>query len=255
MRPLPEGIARARMTATSVWRQAGAPAPANIDIEAIAGSAGFLVVRDGLVGAAARLTALSSGGVIRVAATEKMTGRCRFSIAHELGHAVLHADVALCSEADLTDAHSDAGREREANAFAAELLMPQAALLKFRGRQYFDADLVRAVADEFRVSLTAAALASLDTAFEPCAVVMCDRERVRWRRISEDFYLKIKGDVPPTSNVRKMGTGEAITAGQNMDVEDWCLPPTGRHDVELFEEVLPLSSIGAAIVLLTRQES
>ena len=60
--------------------------------------------------------------------------RKRFTLAHELGHWVCQclegraqvADV-LCRETDLADAALRA-REREANIFAAELLMPRAAV-------------------------------------------------------------------------------------------------------------------------------
>jgi hypothetical protein len=54
--------------------------------------------------------------------------RCRFTIAHEVGHHLLHADGAavLCRPADVDQAKAaDRGREREANRFAAELLMPE----------------------------------------------------------------------------------------------------------------------------------
>ena len=59
--------------------------------------------------------------------------RFRFTIAHELGHWICHADenaeapAVYCRHADL--AHdADRSREREANVFAAELLMPEAAV-------------------------------------------------------------------------------------------------------------------------------
>jgi Zn-dependent peptidase ImmA (M78 family) len=60
--------------------------------------------------------------------------RQRFTIAHELGHFLLHkgetvhVDSALKFEIRLRDAESSKGldlAEREANAFAAEILMPQ----------------------------------------------------------------------------------------------------------------------------------
>jgi hypothetical protein len=59
--------------------------------------------------------------------------RFRFTIAHELGHWICHAhertDVAVsyCRPVDLTEA-ADRSLEREANIFAAELLMPEPAV-------------------------------------------------------------------------------------------------------------------------------
>ena len=59
--------------------------------------------------------------------------RRRFSIAHETGHWVLHVPAAravFCRETDVRPDTARAGRlvERQANRFAAELLMPEAAV-------------------------------------------------------------------------------------------------------------------------------
>lgn len=57
-------------------------------------------------------------------------GRRRFTVAHEIGHWICHCrrsggDEILCRAADVaTEAPADP-REREANVFAAELLMPE----------------------------------------------------------------------------------------------------------------------------------
>lgn len=59
--------------------------------------------------------------------------RFRFTIAHELGHWICHAlegadpAVSYCRPVDLTEA-ADRSLEREANIFAAELLMPETAV-------------------------------------------------------------------------------------------------------------------------------
>lgn len=59
--------------------------------------------------------------------------RFRFTIAHEVGHWICHAleeadpSVSYCRPVDLTEA-ADRSLEREANIFAAELLMPEAAV-------------------------------------------------------------------------------------------------------------------------------
>jgi IrrE N-terminal-like domain len=54
--------------------------------------------------------------------------RRRFTVAHEVGHHLLHSDGAavLCRPSDVETAQGDLrAREREANRFAAELLMPE----------------------------------------------------------------------------------------------------------------------------------
>lgn len=53
--------------------------------------------------------------------------RTRFTVAHELGHVVLHGDDALDLDGRADPDHQEQ-IEREANAFAARLLIPDAAL-------------------------------------------------------------------------------------------------------------------------------
>jgi Zn-dependent peptidase ImmA (M78 family) len=99
--------------------------------------------------------------LIFVNANERMAGdtpiqRQRFTIAHELGHWVCHAAGAAqpqptyCRERDLSE-DADRALEREANVFAAELLMPEPAV---RGA-WSDLKDVAACADRFGVSPTA----------------------------------------------------------------------------------------------------
>jgi Zn-dependent peptidase ImmA (M78 family) len=88
--------------------------------------------------------------------------RQRFTIAHELGHAVLtsHDNLHVDRSFLLRDANSGRGVDRleiEANAFAAELLMP-AEPLQERLRAGLDLDdpgALRRLAEEFGVSMQA----------------------------------------------------------------------------------------------------
>ncbi len=84
--------------------------------------------------------------------------RPRFTIAHEIGHWVCHClegraptlEPSYCRPVDLTDA-ADRALEREANVFAAELLMPEPAVREAWG-ELVD---VAACAARFDVSPTA----------------------------------------------------------------------------------------------------
>jgi hypothetical protein len=71
---------------------------------------------------------------------ERSQGRERFTIAHELGHFLLHTDELTlssvffaCREKDIhstTSRQNNRGKEAEANRFAAELLMPEQLIKK-----------------------------------------------------------------------------------------------------------------------------
>jgi hypothetical protein len=102
---------------------------------------------------------------IVLSAAEQATGRndprlrrFRFTIAHEIGHWVCHClegrapvvGPSYCRPVDLTDA-ADRTLEREANVFAAELLMPEAAVRD----AWRDLSDIAACAARFDVSPTA----------------------------------------------------------------------------------------------------
>jgi hypothetical protein len=124
------GTALARFTATY-----GASVPP-VDVEELAASLCRLRVRDAddlcPIAGIAPPTPLS--GLLLPARWEiwvrrdEPAPRRRFTVAHEVGHHLLHSDGAavLCRPADVeTAAGDERAREREANRFAAELLMPE----------------------------------------------------------------------------------------------------------------------------------
>ena len=70
----------------------------------------------------------SGGSDLAFIKSNDILTRRRFTAAHELGHAVLHGDSMgeFIADADIAEAdEAETQREREANAFAAELLMPE----------------------------------------------------------------------------------------------------------------------------------
>src|SRR5437868_5000119 len=84
-------IGECRQVARELLGRFHVETPDAIDLESIAWHAGKLKVKvGGLSGSEARLVATSDrGGVIRVAANTNL-GRYRFTIAHEIGHYLLH---------------------------------------------------------------------------------------------------------------------------------------------------------------------
>jgi len=81
-----------------------------VDVERIASGEGLQIERRPIKG-----DGHIEGGVLTVNGTHSPT-RQRFTIAHEIGHLILHADG------------TDENSEREANQFASALLMPRAML-------------------------------------------------------------------------------------------------------------------------------
>lgn len=101
----------ARAAAVRLWRSHGAAVP--VDVFAIARAADLTVI----VGAFDHSGLLRDGTVIEVPSRDPLA-RQRFTVAHELGHATLRHEV------------PEDRIEVEANAFAAELLLPRPALIQ-----------------------------------------------------------------------------------------------------------------------------
>lgn len=123
------GTPVARAAAARLWRAHGSEVP--VDVFAIARDTGLTVI----VGAFDHAGLLRDGTMIEVPSRDPLT-RQRFTVAHELGHATLRHEV------------PEDRIEVEANAFAAELILPRSALSRA-----VSAGLgFRAIADRFGAS-------------------------------------------------------------------------------------------------------
>lgn len=191
------GVVRARAAARRLLRQCGVEAAEHIAIESIAAQAGASVVRSrgaGLESATARLVRMGERAVIRISDRIDHAGAQRFSIAHELGHFVLdhqESPVPLC-DVVVPRQHHAAALEAEANAFAAELLMPEALVRRRCEVSPVSLEIPRAIASDYRVSLLAAARRFVELTSERCALVFTTAGAVRWSARSTTFVPRIE---------------------------------------------------------------
>ena len=117
-------------------------------------------------------------------------GRINFTLAHELGHYLLHRQLLperiRCSSRDMGDWRSERGQiEAQANKFASFLLMP---LDDFRlqiSGQKIDMELMRHLSDRYEVSITAAILKWLSITDQRAMIVVSKDGFVDWAWSSE----------------------------------------------------------------------
>jgi IrrE N-terminal-like domain len=110
--------------------------------------------------------------------------RRRFTVAHEVGHHLLHSDGAavLCRPSDVEAAEGgDRRREREANRFAAELLMPEPLVRAHADRDGPDPI---ALARRFAVSDVAMGFRLVNLGYLQALPVELQAEADRWRPTS-----------------------------------------------------------------------
>jgi Zn-dependent peptidase ImmA (M78 family) len=213
-----------------------------------------LEVRDAAIqGTRANLVRLGKNGVVTVSSGLSTQAR-RFAIAHELGHFELHKEesyLGLCTGEQLVTDYESGGTEAEANAFAAEFLMP-ARLFKPRtqGREV-SWDIPRRLADEFHVTLMAAALRFVELSDERVAVLFSVKGSVSWRRRSRDFgrLLDPGAKLDSYSLAIDAFNGKSLPSHvQTVETTAW--KPDPRGDEVLKEHSLYLPNVGGVLTLL-----
>lgn len=158
-------------------------------------------------------------------------GRIRFTLAHELGHYILHrlrANPPRCSSQDMLNWSQDEHDiEAQADLFASYLLMP---LDDFRKQisAPVDLDLFGRCADRYGVSLTATILKWLQYTDELAVLVMSNDGYINWAWSSEPAFragafFRSKHDVialPPAS-VAADAHVENDRAGTEIPASTW----------------------------------
>lgn len=152
-------------------------------------------------------------------------GRIRFTLAHELGHYLVHRQLQesfSCSEADMT--HWDAEErqiEVEADLFASYLLMPIDDYRKQVAGTAIDLDVLGGCADRYGVSMTAAILKWLELTPQRAVLVMSRDGIVQWTRGSESGkWLSMALNKKQSNGTRRAlpsGCATRLTTGSNVD--------------------------------------
>lgn len=172
----------------------GITEPREIDLEAIAWHVGATVKRRILDGCEARIVGNGDRAIITVNAASALV-RQRFSIGHEIGHWFNHRGRTLVCRAEDIGGHSNGSffLERQADAFAGDLLMPgyilRPYLLQFKTLTF---DLIREVARTFNTSLPATAIRLVEHGTWP-AILVCHGQGgrkwfVRNRSVPETWF-------------------------------------------------------------------
>lgn len=252
-----KGLAEAK--ARGLLQELRLQQPEEIDLELIAASLDVFVEEDQLTSYEARMVRSGSRAIITVSTSILEVGRKRFSIAHELGHFLLHPDtlqLACCDEEDMR-AWSERFKpeETEANAFAAELLMPREMVsLRLIG-QTPSFTLISDLTDTFQTSLTASAIQFAKCTREPVALIASqDLNRKWWVAsdvFSEDFRLREDAQVHPyTCAYELRKTGERAGRASDIAAGAWL----DRYDPDskecITEDSLVLGAYGLTLSLV-----
>ena len=242
------GIDAAKRVQTAV----GYAHPTELEIEVLAHIRRALVRESPTTGARANLLRLGDRGVISVADGLPVEQR-RWAIAHELGHFEVHAGVSylgLCTGEDLRADYDGSGREQEANAFAAELLMPESLFARRCDLPKVSWGPILSLAEEFQVSVTAAALRFLAFTDDRVALVTCKDGKVVWTQGTRNFGKRpVRGSEVDqwTLAYDFFKKGKAPKSPETVNADAW-VPDT--RDKEVVEHVFPMPRYGMTMSLL-----
>ena len=196
-------------------------------------------------------------------------GFTRFSIAHEIGHYRLpgHLDAILDGRSQHVSTvgfRSNDRYEKEADHFAAGLLMPTTLFTVSIEHAGDGLKAIESLASEYETSLEATAIRYTQLCRDPVAVIRSEGRTIDYAFMSEalkDFpdldWIKKGTPLPPGSvtisfNANKTNVELAERTLGKSNLQEWFDSP---YRQEIVEEVIGLGSYGKTITVLTGMES
>ncbi len=198
----------------------------------------------------------------------RMHARTRFTIGHELGHYFLNRHRAYLMKSE--KAHPSKGEfrselmmEREADSFAASILLPTRLARPLINSAELSVERIRGIADRFNASLVCTIFRSVGLSDFPCAVAGIRGGEVSWMfpsaaLIDAGVYPN-KGFLPANAQEpwAEFQVGVAEQSENEGRIADW-FNLFGKEDlmqVHVTEEYIPVKSMGTLLVLITMEES
>lgn len=236
-------------------RHLGVEAPEEIDLEAIARHLGVIAIRRRpLEGCEARIVGCGEHAIISVKAGGDPARR-RFSICHELGHWCLHRGETLyCQAADIRMREVGHAKERVANTFAADLLLPPYLVEPLALPHHeLTLKLIDGIGSRFGASRTATAIQLVKIDHCPAMVVCHGRAGRLWHvpgpRVPGSWSPRVDLDRGSLAFDMVFGAPQEQRAPRRVGAHLWF----GRRDAERYEILEQSFGVGdgQAITLLT----
>ncbi len=194
--------------------------------------------------------------------------RTRFSISHELGHYFLNRHRAylmksLTPHPSKGEFHSDIVVEREADSFAASILLPTYLARPMVNQAELSVERISEIAEHFRASLVSTMFRAVALSDFPCAVAGIRSGEVTWMFPSDAL---IEGGIYPSKGFLPVNAQEPWAEFQvgvldryedEGKVRDWfnVYDKDYLETIHVIEEYVPVASMSTLLVLLTMEES
>lgn len=204
----------------------------------------------------------SDSSIITINNTIGYEPKKKFVLAHELGHRLLHFQLMnfICGERELSNWGNANGHfryEKEANEFAAALLMPKKAFQAYIDTSALSGGLIKEVANKFGTSLTSAGIYYVQYGNFPCYLIHSRNGNIQWVFKSDDIdwgYIK-RGEQPPSNSTPRCFFKQGKKKKREIrSVFDW-FPDYSQKDFTLFEESIYLETYSSVLTFLWPYES
>lgn len=242
MQPIRRELARVR--ALELIHKLGIAEAAEIEVELIAAHEGAYVRFQNLSGADGTIVIAGGRAIITVRDSISYEGQKRFVIAHELGHFHLHPNTRQFEEVTTSQINDFSLKqqieEREANLFAAELLMPEP-LFKPRVTALDPTfESFRRLAEDFHTTLTSAAVQFVLNTREECLLVSSSGRQRGWFIPSPGFSFRVAEDerIHGLSCAAEVGPAKQFASGEDIPADAWLEGFRGSDRAVVREEAL-----------------
>lgn len=198
----------------------------------------------------------------------RMHSRTRFTIGHELGHYFLNhhrAYLMRCSKAHRSKGEflSDVVVEKEADSFAASLIMPTRLARPIVNKAELTVDRINEIARHFHASQVSAMFRCVSLSDFPCAVAGIRDGEVAWMFPSEALtkagIYPNKGILPANAKTpwTEFQNGFGDISDDEGRVRDWfnIYEKDDLAGIHVTEEYIPVQFMGTLLALLTMDEA
>ena len=227
------------------------------DLDQLAAQLGLTIVEvdsQSFEGALLRSSRDLSGRIL-VRRGIRESGRRRFTVAHEIGHYILHVDQQIPCSPRVIEGWREGKPtpEREADTFASELLLPTTETVPCVNSRWPSMEVVADVAEHFGTSLMAAGRKFCDVASQACAVVWSSQRKIRWFHGSPTFahFIEVGKEIDFDSVAYRAYESKPLPSEmEEVPAEAWIKSSWLKEDAVISEQTVPMPSYDGCLSLI-----
>lgn len=229
----------------------------NLSMKLFVSGLGATLIEEKLNNSDGKIVRGKSKTLIKINSEIKYEKKKRFTIAHEVGHYLMHEKTEVHNDNSNTlnwfnNAENQLKKgiqEWEANDFAAELLMPEK-IFRFEAQnKVFSPELLKFLSERFKTSITSTVFRYMQLDLSPIFIVFIHNGKVKYWVKSSSCYIWIKDITklpPPEDSVALEYINadyEFIYTGkekaQTIFKSTWCILSENETDTEFYEYCIP----------------